>query len=40
MQLFAALLSYTIFTQFFDILATQNKNNNQNWPCLTKDMIF
>jgi hypothetical protein len=22
------------------LLATQNKNYNQNWPCLTKDMYF
>jgi len=40
MQLFAILFSYTIFKQFFNILATQNQNCNQNWPFLTKDMNF
>jgi len=40
MQLFAILFSYTILKQFFNILATQNKNYNQNWPFLTLDMNF
>jgi hypothetical protein len=40
MQLFEILFSHTIFKQFFNILATQNTNYNQNWPCLTKDMDF
>ncbi len=40
MQLFAILFSYTILKQFFNILATQNKNYNQNWTFLTKDMIL
>jgi len=40
MQLFEILFSNTIFQQFFNILATQNQNLNQNWPFLTKDMIF
>jgi len=36
MQLFEILFSYTIFKQFFNILATQNQNHNQNWPFLAK----
>jgi len=40
MQLYEILISYTIFKQFFNILATQNQNHNQNWSFLTKDMIF
>jgi len=37
---FAILFCYTIFKQFINVLATQNKNYNQNWPFLTKDMNF
>jgi hypothetical protein len=40
MLLFEILFSYTIFKQFFNILATQNQNHNQNWPFLTKDMNY
>jgi hypothetical protein len=42
MQLFEILFSLTrsIFKQFFNFFATLNKNYNQNWPCLTKDMDF
>jgi len=37
MQLFEIIF---IFKQLFNILATQNQNHDQNWPFLTKDMIF
>jgi len=40
MQLFEILFSYTIFKQFFNILATQNQNHNQNWPFLTRDKNY
>jgi len=39
-QLFEMHFSYTIFKQFCNNLATQNKNHNQNWPFLTKDMNY
>jgi len=37
---FSDAISLTIFKQLFNMLATQNKNHNQNWPFLTKDMNF
>jgi len=39
MQLLKILFYYTIFKQFFNILAKQNQNHYQNWPFLTKDII-
>ncbi len=36
MKLFA-ILFYTIFKHFFNILPTEIKKLNQNLPCLTKD---
>jgi len=40
MQLFEILFSYTIFKQFFNILAAQNQNHIQKAPFLTKDMNY
>jgi hypothetical protein len=40
LKLLKILFSYTIFKQFFNILATQNQNHCQNWPFLTKDMNY
>jgi len=40
MKLFEILLSYTIFKQSSNILATQKQNHNQNWPFLTKDINY
>jgi hypothetical protein len=40
MQLLKILFSYFIFEQFFNILATQNQNHNQNCPFVTKYMNY